>query len=199
MPRITEPTVAEHRAKQRAAILRAAEDLALERGGAAVTVASVAGRTGLARPSVYAYFSSAEDILATLVVDGFERWHRTLQETTRETDSPEDLVRLYFAAAATSAAQGNHRLAAALAGVRLPEAVRASLMRGHQDTARPLLDAARSLGVPDDRDEQVGALLMALVNHCIARVEAGHDAAREADLAAVMAVGGIQRLAHGPR
>ena len=36
MPRITEPTVAEHRAKQRAAVLQAAEDLAVERGGAAV-------------------------------------------------------------------------------------------------------------------------------------------------------------------
>ena len=29
MPRITEPTVAEHRAKQRAAVLQAAEDLAV--------------------------------------------------------------------------------------------------------------------------------------------------------------------------
>ncbi|WP_250447926.1 TetR/AcrR family transcriptional regulator, partial [Actinotalea sp. C106] len=114
MPRISAPTLVEHRANQRAAVLRAAEELAVERGAAAVTVAAVAARTGIARPSVYAYFASADAILEALVHEGFERWRVALDAGIATTTSPEELVRGYFAAAAASAARGDHRLAGAL-------------------------------------------------------------------------------------
>lgn len=210
MPKITEPTIAEHRAKQRAAILRAAEEIALERGGPAVTMTTVAARTGLARPSVYAYFASADEMLVTLVLEGFDRWRAALSHATGDAAAPQDLVRAYFAAAARSAAAGNHRLAAALTGVELPDDVRASLATGHRETAAPLAAAATALREGEgadardgggarggESDEAVLALLMALVGHCIARVEAGQPPEREAWLAAEVALGGLERLARG--
>lgn len=200
MPRITEPTVAEHRAKQRAAVLQAAEDLAVERGGAAVTVAAVAARTGLARPSVYAYFSSAEDMLVALVREGFERWHAALQDAVGDGASPEDVVRGYLSAAASRAARGEHRLAAALSGVPLPPPVREELLVRHREMAAPLATAARSLGLPADADaEPVIALLMAVVNHCITRVEAGHSPTDEARIAGDVLLGGLRGLAAAGR
>ncbi|WP_024285669.1 TetR/AcrR family transcriptional regulator [Cellulomonas sp. KRMCY2] len=198
MPKITEPTIAEHRAKQRAVILRAAEEIALERGGAAVTVTAVAARSGLARPSVYAYFASADEMLVTLVLEGFDRWRAALSHATGDAAAPQDLVRAYFAAAAGSAAAGNHRLAAALTGVELPADVQASLLTGHRESAAPLAAAIRDLGAGGpgtEPDEAVLALLMSLVSHCIARVEAGHAPGPEARLAAELAIGGLERLA----
>lgn len=193
MPRITEPTLAEHRAKQRAAILRAAEEIAVERGGAAVTVAAVAARTGLARPSVYAYFDSAQALLVALVTEGFGRWQTALLDALGEATDPEQRVRRYFAAAAASAAQGTHRLAAALTGVPLPPEVRESLLSGHRRTAAPLVEAARDLGVA--RTETVLPLLLSVLNHCLTRVEAGHAPGPEGALAADFVLGGLRGLA----
>ena len=58
MPRISAPTVAQHRMRQRDALLHAATELLVSGGLSAVTPAAVGAAAGLARPSVYQYFSS---------------------------------------------------------------------------------------------------------------------------------------------
>lgn len=197
VPRIDAPTLAEHRARRRAAVLRAAEDIVGEHGVAGLTLAAVATRTGLARPSVYAYVASADALLVELVREGFERWARTLEDTTAGAESPEDVVRSWFRAAARSAHAGNHRLAAALTGVTLPDDVRESLLAGHRATAAPLTDAAARLGLDDGA--AATAMVMAVVQHCIDRVEAGGDPDAEADRAAVFTLGGLRALAQDGR
>ncbi|MEU0559297.1 helix-turn-helix domain-containing protein [Dactylosporangium maewongense] len=66
MPRINAATVAEHRAQQRLALLAAARDVLLEEGYAALSFAALANRTGLARPTVYSYFTTKDDIVLAL-------------------------------------------------------------------------------------------------------------------------------------
>lgn len=51
MPKISAPTVAEHRVRQRGALLRAAIELLVDGGVSAVTPAAVSAAAGLARPS----------------------------------------------------------------------------------------------------------------------------------------------------
>lgn len=63
MPRITGPSIAEHVAQQEAAVVRAATELFAERGFAAVTMADIAERVGLARNSLYRYFPDKDHIL----------------------------------------------------------------------------------------------------------------------------------------
>ena len=63
MPKISAPTVAEHRARQRAALLDAARVLLEEQGYPALTFGALADRTGLARPTVYEYFGSKDDLM----------------------------------------------------------------------------------------------------------------------------------------
>jgi DNA-binding transcriptional regulator YbjK len=53
MPRITTTDLASHRDWRRSQLIEAAAALALESGGAAITVAAVASRAGLSRTSVY--------------------------------------------------------------------------------------------------------------------------------------------------
>lgn len=192
MPRISAPTVAEHRAQQRAAVLRAAEEIVVEQGSDALTIAAVAARTGLARPSVYAYVRSADELLVALVREGFDRWAHALERHTADATDPEQLVVGWFDAAAASAAAGDHRLAAALAGVTLPDEVRGELLEGHRRTALPLADAARRLGVADP-DAALG-LVLAVVNHTVTRVEAGADAGQEARRAAAFVLDGLGGL-----
>ena len=53
MPKISAPTVAEHRAMQRAALVRAGEEVLLAAGLAGVTPRSVCERAGMSRSSFY--------------------------------------------------------------------------------------------------------------------------------------------------
>jgi len=64
MSRIATQTLAEHRDWRRNQLIEAAASIALESGGAAVTVAAVAQKAGLSRTSVYEYFGSSADLVA---------------------------------------------------------------------------------------------------------------------------------------
>src|SRR5512142_1403773 len=66
MPKINAATVAEHRAQQRDALLAAARDLLLDGGYDALSFGALAEHTGLARPTVYAYFRTKDDVLVAL-------------------------------------------------------------------------------------------------------------------------------------
>lgn len=191
MPRITAPTVAEHRARQRAAVLAAGADLVAEGGVDALTVSAVAARTGLARPSVYAYFGSADALLGALVAEAFERWRRAIEAADLPGDDPDAAVRGWFAVLAASAAAGDHRLARGLDRDRLPDDVRADVGAGHRATSAPLVRAAEALGAPADR---ALPLLLGVAATCIDRVEQGADPAAEAPTAAAFALGGLRAL-----
>jgi AcrR family transcriptional regulator len=195
MPRISAPTVAEHRARRRADVLRAAEQIVVSEGSHALTVSAVAARTGLARPSVYAYFPSTDALLVALVEEGFDRWTATLQDATAGVTAPRDLVGAWFRAAALSAAQGNHLLAAALRDTPLPDATRERLALGHRQAAQPLVAAATELGVTDL--EGASALVQGVVATLIERVENGADPAAEAARASSFALGGLEALGAG--
>ena len=69
MPRIETETLAEHRDWRRNQLIEAAASIAMESGGAAITVAAVAQRAGLSRTSVYEYFGSGSELVADLVID----------------------------------------------------------------------------------------------------------------------------------
>ena len=79
MPQIDAPTVAEHRAQQREALLDAAEAILLEAGHSALTFRALGERTGLARNSIYRYFSSRDDLIAALCERDMPRWLEELE------------------------------------------------------------------------------------------------------------------------
>ena len=83
MPKITETTVAEHRAVQHRAVLEAAERLIVAGGGKVPSLAEVAAEVGLARPSVYRYVSSQHDLMVQLLVLNSETWHDQLEDKVK--------------------------------------------------------------------------------------------------------------------
>lgn len=93
MPKITESTVAEHRAMQHRAVLDAAQRLIIAGAGKVPTLAEVASEVGLARSSVYRYASSQHDLMVQLLVHATETWNEQLTAAV-ESAPPEAEARI---------------------------------------------------------------------------------------------------------
>ena len=172
-PRISAPTVAEHRVRQHAALMTAARALLLEQGAAAVTPRAVGAAAGLARSSVYEYFPTAGDLLAELAVDAFARWTATVRTAVEAEDAGWPRVDAYLRTSLRLVADGEHKMAGALAGAQLPASCRTELVRLHGELAAPLGAAFDELAVPDA--ELCVALVQGLLDAATREVEAGAD------------------------
>ena len=148
MPRISAATVAEHRAAQQRALLNAAHEL-LQETSEAPTMAEVAARAGLSRPSVYQYFTSRQDLLQALVRDVFPRWTERVTGAMAAAPTHADRVMAYAIANVDLVAEGAHAVGSALAtlapGAELDE--QATLM--HRQLQEPLIQTLSGLGVED--------------------------------------------------
>ncbi len=149
MPKISAPTVAEHHARTRAALLTAATELLVEQGAGSVTPAAVGARAGLARSSVYQYFASTGALLAGVVEDAFPPATLKLQEAVAAATTPEAAVDAYVHTALELAESGAHRPVQALSGVQLPKECLTRLRELHHEQAKPLRDSLEQLGVPN--------------------------------------------------
>ena len=114
MPRIQAATVAEHRAARLRALLDAARVLVTETGRPP-SLGAVALRAGMARPSVYEYFASGDDLLAALAEDITPRWTTRLRERMSDAATPADRVLAYVRANLELVAEGEHATIAAIA------------------------------------------------------------------------------------
>jgi len=95
MPKIDAPTVVEHHARRRAAIVSAAVDLLGADGAGAVTPAAVAAVAGLARSSVYLYYPSTGALVGAAVEEVFRRALADLTEAMAGARTPEARVTAY--------------------------------------------------------------------------------------------------------
>ena len=109
MPKISEATVAEHRAAQHSAVLSAAERLIVANDGHVPTIAEVAAEVGLARSSVYQYVTSRKDLVIQLNLMAIEKWTVALSSLVSNTaDNPGDRIAAYVDAALRLFVSGSH-------------------------------------------------------------------------------------------
>ncbi|WP_019634636.1 TetR/AcrR family transcriptional regulator [Actinomadura atramentaria] len=194
MPRISAATVADHRARQREALVAAARDLLEEHGdSSAVTFAAVARRTGLARNSVYKYFGDRRDLLAAVVEDTVPRWLAAIGAAMSAAGTPRDRVAAYVRAQLDVVRAGGHRVAQALAGGPDAAALRGHGAEAHRALLGPVEAALAALG--DDDPPRTARLLQGLVNAAVTAVEAGDDPAAVTDRAVRLALDGVAGLA----
>lgn len=163
MPKIQAPTVAEHRARQRRAILAAAREILAENGTQAPSLAEVGKRTGLARPSVYQYFKSREDLLNAVIADMFPEWSAYVTQQMDQATDPGGRVLAYVEANLHLVAQGEHAvmrgLASSASGTVLAEESRTL----HDQLRTPLVAALADHGAtaPDRAAELIQAVVYA--------------------------------------
>jgi AcrR family transcriptional regulator len=148
MPRITAPTVAEHRARRYRALLEAAREIVLTDGPQAVTPAAIGARAGLARSSVYKYFPTSLEILVRLLEEVFEQWIARLEEVMAEQATPAGRVTAYVRAFLEFASGDEHRVADAIGFTGLPPEAAARIRARHDELTEPLRRALADLGDP---------------------------------------------------
>jgi AcrR family transcriptional regulator len=149
VPKISAPSVPEHRSRQRTALLRAATDILVTEGIGAVTPAAVGAVVGLARPSVYQYFPSGPAMIAAIIEDVFPRANRILADSLALARTPIERLDTYIRETLRLAAEGYHRPASALAGATLPPDCIARLADLHQEQSEPFVQVLSDLGVDD--------------------------------------------------
>lgn len=152
VPRITEPTVAEHRARQLRALLDAARALVAEEGLEALSLAALARRVGLSRPGLYEYFRSKDDLVAAIVEAELPRWAAKVDAAVAAKDGLDAKVAAYVRVQLEVMGDGRHAAAVALAEhAALSEDARRRVLDGHAQLLRPLVIALTEAGIPDPR------------------------------------------------
>lgn len=176
MPRITAATVADHRASQHAALLSAAMEVLVTEGTAGLTPAAVGARVGLARSSVYRYFSSTADILAQLVEEAIPRWAARLEGVTTDSRGLDARVRAFGEVTLSFVAHPDYALLRALVSVELPPECQDRLDQLHETMIAPLRDVLTEAGHQDP--DLVAHLGWSILGEAQRRLAAGtHDPA----------------------
>lgn len=192
MPRIETETLAQHRDWRRSQLIDAAAAIALESGGAAVTVAAVAQRAGLSRTSVYEYFGSSAELVADLVIDELSTFAQVLADATKLCGDEKNCIECWIEGALTYIADGRHLLAKALNATTIPQSRSQQIASAHRSLMAPLIDGFQKMGVKDVQQAMV--FVQAITDAATKRIEAGHDADTEIKSATAFCINGLASI-----
>ncbi|MDO5493252.1 MAG: TetR/AcrR family transcriptional regulator [Nesterenkonia sp.] len=172
MPRISRPTVAEHRAARERALLDAAHELLMETGEAP-SLSHVARRAGMARTSIYQYYAVKQDLLRAMVRDIYPRWTRRISDAMGAAPTDADRVMAYAVANVELVADGAHAVGSALAALAPGEELDEQATSMHRDVQQPLVETLSRLQV--ESPDQVAELITSVVHGAAKMLETGHD------------------------
>ena len=189
MPRIQTPDLASHRDWRRKQLTEAAASIALESGGAAISVAAVAQRAGLSRTSVYEYFGSGSELVADLVIDELNSFATTLNTAVSQCADAQCVISCWIRGALTYIADGRHLLAKALNSAAKPQSRSHQIGMAHRVLMAPLIKAVEELGVKDSQRALI--FIQAITDASTKRIESGHDAESEIDYAITFCINGL--------
>ncbi len=191
MPKISAPTVAEHRVAQRQALIAAAEGLIAESGVSAITPRSVCERAGLARSTFYEYFPSKDDLLAAIAMQAFEAWAGELEAAMAAVAPGRERLHAYVEATIRMTADGKHTLATGLQQTDLSPKSLDAIMAMHDALTTPLRTLLEELQVPDAAAQ--AALVQGIVNAAMRLVGHGQSASSVTALVTRLLDQGIAR------
>ena len=191
MPRISAPTVEEHREAQRRALLQAAKDLILIAGLEALAFADLAERTGLARPTVHEYFRNKADLVRALIAEEFPRWPQAVKERVDAARTPEAAIDAFVRSQLALAVEGRHDLAFALMDHAVGSEIQADLHRRHLALLQEIAPALRAIGLPDERAQ---VLVSSVVAGMVQRVRHAGPSPQSIQAAVHFVQGGLSAL-----
>ncbi len=192
MPKIQAPTLIAHRELRRQQLMSAAIELALHEGPAAITVAAVAAKAGLARSSVYEYFESSADLVADLVIEELDYYTKRLAVAIKDITDPFDQIAEWIAEGLRYVADGRHMLVKSLNTISTPEYRKEEIAVGHRKLLAPLRKALAESGINDQ--QSAAAFLQGVTDAASVRIDAGNDAELEIQNATRFALAGLRAL-----
>lgn len=200
MPRISADTVAEHVARQEAAVIAAAAEVFAERGYAAVSLGDIAARVGLARNSIYRYFPTKAHILEAWFDGAMTPLLAASASALADPGSPADRLAAWVQVQLETLLDPANRAMteAAINATDLPDDVRATIGARHAELYAPLRDLLVEIGVGPDDAETRALLIAGLMRsgNDLLRRGATRPAAVAAITRAAQAVAGIDPVLH---
>jgi AcrR family transcriptional regulator len=175
MPRIDADTVVEHRAQQHDAILDAAEELLLADGYEGLSFRLLGERAGLARNSVYRYFTSTDDVVAALCERDMPRWLMLIEAAMATAPDLAGKTTAFVATQLELVVGGHHRLAGVLQEAPLGPGARARINALAYQPATLLEEELRSAG--HAQPEVTAQLVQGLVGAAVRMLHAGREPA----------------------
>ena len=191
-PRIQAATVVEQRQMRQRQLIDAALSIALESGAANITVAAVAKRAGLARSSIYEYFSSSADLIADLVIEELALYQKRLAHAVKGTEDPYQHIELWIAEALQYVVDGRHMLIKSLNAAAIPEFRRDEISQGHRNLMTTISAPLQKIGLTDIRGAM--SYLQNTIEAASVRIESGSDSELEIRNAQVYAIAGLRAL-----
>jgi len=191
-PKIQAATVVEQRQMRQRQLIDAALSIALESGAANITVAAVAKRAGLARSSMYEYFSSSADLIADLVIEELALYQKRLAYAVRETQDPYQHIELWIAEALQYVVDGRHMLIKSLNAATIPEFRRDEISQGHRNLMTTISAPLQEIGLTDIRGAM--SYLQNTIEAASVRIESGSDFELEIRSAQIYAIAGLRAL-----
>lgn len=173
MPRISAPTVAEHRERVTAAIIASAREVLIDKGYAGMTLGEVAAKAKVARTSIYDYFVSREDVLLAVLEEDIPVWEKAVEVGIEGATDPRERVAAYVEALLKIAADGGMELAAVSRHSNLSKFSLKSLNEMVQGLAAPLAAALKELG--QDDPGVASMLVLGIVDAAIWYIGQGHS------------------------
>ena len=192
-PKIQAATIVEQRAMRQRQLIDAALAIALESGAANITVAAVAQRAGLARSSIYEYFSSSADLIADLVIEELALYQKRLSHAVIGTQDPYQHIELWIAEALQYVVDGRHMLIKSLNAATIPEFRRDEISQGHRNLMTTISAPLQEIGLTDIRGAM--SYLQNTIEAASVRIESGNDAELEIRSAQIYALAGLRALA----
>jgi len=192
-PKIQAETIAEQRQIRQRQIIDAALAIALESGAPDISVAAVAKRAGVARSSVYEYFSSSADLIADLVMEELTYYQQRLLRAVANTEDPYRYLELWIAEALQYVVDGRHMLIKSLNSATVPDFRRDEISQGHRNLMATISQPLQTIGVTDIRAAMT--YLQNTIQAASTRIESGHDAQAEIRSAQIYSLAGLRALA----
>jgi AcrR family transcriptional regulator len=173
-------------------LIDAALAIALESGAANITVAAVAKRAGLARSSMYEYFSSSADLIADLVIEELALYQKRLAQAVKGTEDPYQHIELWIAEALQYVVDGRHMLIKSLNAAAIPDFRRDEISQGHRNLMTTISAPLQEIGLTDIRGAM--SYLQNTIEAASVRIESGSDSELEIRSAQIYAIAGLRAL-----
>ncbi len=147
MPRISAPTVKEHRQVVLTKLVDAAEGILRQEGLASLTAGAVTVQAGIARNSIYRYVDSVDDLRGLVLARYLPRWVRAVDEQVSALSEPRGRVLAWVEANLEQASVNGHGWLMEVArSTRLDHGLQMDLQHAH-DTQDFLAEGLADLGL----------------------------------------------------
>lgn len=175
MPRITAPTVAEHRAQVQTRLVDAAEVI-LRTGSEELTAGAVSTRAGIARNSIYRYVDSVDDLRGLVVERYLPAWQEAVTRAMDAAPSPRERIVVWVVANLTQAAVTGHAWLMAAARTRPTDSVLGTAAnRAHTGMRDSLIEAwSELLGAGADQVAVAVGLTSGILNAGFRELDTDH-------------------------